>query len=59
MRGLAEALTNEARDVFESEKPTKAASGLLQSLINLVVEVKDKYGLTLDDEWFNDIGEVY
>lgn len=59
MRGLAEALTTEARDVFETEKPQKAASGLLQSLINLVVEAKDKYGLVLDDEWFTDISDVY
>ena len=59
MRSLAESLITETKDLYALEKPSKAASGLLQSLINLVVEVRDKYGIHINEQWFVDISEVY
>jgi len=59
MRSLAEALVTETKDLYSLERPSKSASGLLQSLINLVVEVRDKYGIHINEKWFVDISEVY
>lgn len=59
MRSLAESLITETKDLYVLEKPNNSASGLLQSLINLVVEVRDKYDIHLNDQWFLDISEVY
>ena len=59
MRSLAQALITETKDLYSLEKPGKSASGLLQSLISLVVEVRDKYGINVNEQWFVEISEVY
>jgi hypothetical protein len=59
MRALAEALTAETRAMYTAENPKSSASGVLQQLISLVTEIKDKYNITLSESWFENCSEVY
>lgn len=52
-------LSKEVRSLYYIEKNNKAVSSLLQRLIGLITEVKDKYEVDLDERWFHDICDAF
>ena len=51
-------MVSETKDLHVLEKG-KQSSNLLKSLINIAIEIHDKYGIDINEKWFLDIYEVY
>ena len=55
----AKLLALETDKLYSKEKPVDSASQMLQSLVSFMVEVRDKYEISLDQKWFSDLTDSF
>jgi len=58
-QGLVSILSQEASKIYSDEASNTAKSGILQQLSSLLVELKEKYTITILDQWFQELSDAY
>ena len=58
-QNIVSLIARELRSLYYIEKNNKAVSSLLQRLVGLITELKDKYRVELDERWFHDICDAF